>query len=200
MSIVSINTEKLLQVVSGHIEEVAPYYERPQADVVKAIETGVGNCLAKAVIAAIVFEHLTQEGLAAVFYNRQVHPSTYADIIGRAQKGFGHAAMLAQTDSGIWTLGFNINNTQAQDRYVVPANDSEEERIGFADGKIIAVGPQAADLMVGSWYDTYRSYMEDVSIQDSSAHTVEEENLRELVLHRLLNPPSGPTEQSLSAA
>ncbi len=200
MNAVETRTEQLLQIVSGHIEEVVPFYERSCADVATAIQTGVGNCMSKAVIAAVVFEDLTSENMAAVFYNRGVHPSLYSDMFGKVHKGFGHAAMLAQTNASLWTVGFNINNTSSGDRYVVPANPKdEEERISIKDGKIVAVGSSSEELVVGDWYSVYRLYMESVDIKDSSAHSMTKEDLQKLILNRIKNPPSS-SKTTLSAA
>ncbi len=202
MNLVDTRVEPLLEIVAGHIERVVPTYERAQADVRVAVEDGTGNCLSKAVIAAVVFEHLTSEGSSAVFYNKEVHPSPYADWLGREHKGFGHAAMLAQTDYGLWTVGFNLNNVSSGDHYVANTHAEGDETIFTIDKKIKAVGEFVEKFVVGDWYDVYREYMEAVDIATSSAHTMERSELEKLILSNLKHPPqhTDPSANALRAA
>lgn len=178
-----------LKVAAGLIESIVPDYDIKQSDPVLAAETGIGNCVSKAVVGGILLVRAQLIGPSpALAWNTRTHPKMGNDLIGRPRMLNGHAQLLVAPRSEskyIDALSFNPDGTAASNWEVFDFNDIGE--FAAVDGDKIQATELglASGFVIDSWYEAGKLYHEALGIEDSVYHSQSSEGITSRVIGAL---------------
>jgi hypothetical protein len=179
-----------IAVAAGIIESIVPEYDIKQSDPIVAAETGIGNCLSKAVLGAVLLERAEFIGpRPAVAWNRHSHPKRAYSAIGELQILNGHVQLLTANQKRppqISSLSFNPDSTASSNWEVYDFN----EDYAYADvqgNTIVDTNHgKTAGFVINTWYQAARSYQEALGQIDSPFHTETEPELQDNIIELLV--------------
>lgn len=176
-----------LRFAAAMVEKAVPTYDIKQSDPVIAAEFGVGNCVAKSVIAAILLERAKLVGSKpALAWNQNTHPKKGTDLLDRPVLKNGHAFLLTTQVSAntnkVDAISFNPQSTAVDCWEIFDFND-EGVHATSEDGRIrVTEEGQEIGYVIEGWYDAAAMYMNALNQNDSIYIKKTEEQIRDEVI------------------
>lgn len=175
-------------------EVLVPKYDIKQSDPIEASRSGIGNCLAKSAISAIMLERMKLVGpRPAIGYNSKTHPKYFDSVIKRQTRGNGHAFLFAAsgyTPNVIGGLSFNPFGDESDHWRIEDFSHDEPKIIEVtADGRHITATQTGIEtgFVIADWYRGAQLYQEALGITDDVYHTTSEQVIGESVIAHLVD-------------
>lgn len=165
-----------LYVAAALIESSVPDYDPKQSDPTIAAEKGIGNCVSKAIIGAILLEKAMLVGAKpALAWNTKTHPKVGEDLFGKPVVRNGHAQLVvantAETPQ-IHAISFNPMSQAGDDWELFDFNE-DEQYAKVSCGSITTTRQgDAVGFIVKDWHEGGKHYAEALGIYDSVFHNL----------------------------
>ncbi len=178
-----------LRFVAGLVETLVPDYKHAQPNPVLASETGVGGCVAKSAISAIILEKAGFIGSnPAIAWNTNTHPKHGDDLLGRPKILSGHAYLLVSntTNTSINAVSFNPDGVISSNWQIFDFNEEVKyTEINEENDITITEAGNTVGYQSYRWHRAGQLYMQALGITDSIYDTQSQEQITERVLANL---------------
>lgn len=187
------NLNSILNVAARITEELVPNYSIKQSDPLLAAKLGIGNCLAKSAISAVMLERMHLVGPApAIGYNTKTHPRYFDSIIKQRSIGNGHAflfAASAYSPHNIGALSFNPFGIESDEWHIEDFSGDEPKLVDVSeDGEHIIATSRGIDegFVISDWYRGAQLYQEAIGVTNDVFHTTTSHELGTLIVEELV--------------
>jgi hypothetical protein len=179
-----------LYVFANLTETLVVDYDIKQSDPLIAASSGVGNCLAKSVITAVMLERAKLVGpKPAIAWNKNTHPKYGNDMFGAPKILNGHAYLLIGNNDGTKIAGISFNpKSEVSSKYeIFDFNDEGDYAVANDRGSIEATDIGATvGYTIANWHLGSRLYMEALGSTDSVFHRLAETEMTKLIIDSLV--------------
>jgi hypothetical protein len=180
-----------LQFIARLMQTVVPEYDIRQSDPLEAAESGIGNCVAKAAISAVLLGRGKFTGAKpALAWNTNTHPKHGSDLFGAPRILNGHAYLLVSNNNPPYTISgisYNPDGISSSSWEIFNFNDDGEFAVVQNDGSITTTEAGATvGYVVDDWHAGSKSYMEALGIFESVYHRTTPERLSAMIIGKLV--------------
>ena len=180
-----------LVFVAKLTQQLIPEYDIKQSDPLVAVNEGVGNCVAKAAVSAVMLERGKFVGATpALAWNERTHPKHGDDMLGKPRVLNGHAYLLASgtvPPFRISAISFNPAGVLSNDWEIFDFNDDGEFAKVSDGNEIVAThAGSTVGYHVENWHEGGKSYIEALGVTDSIYHQTTKEQMAKLIVDKLV--------------
>jgi hypothetical protein len=170
-------------------ETLVPGYDIRQSDPIKAAKDGIGNCVAKAAISAVMLEQAQFVGATpALAWNTNTHPKHGIDVLGNPRILNGHAYLLASDNRPpykISGLSFNPDGISSNNWEIFEFNDDGEFATVVNDNIVATPAGTTVGYIIDDWHAGGRQYQEALGITESIYHQTTRKQLSSMIVDLL---------------